>query len=147
MPYRYKAQEIAITASPVLAGFVSFLSSATIAAMIYRSKTRLTKPYRRIVFIMCIYDMFHSIASMSSSFLSPQDSSRLWSFGNEYTCSVQGFLTQVSGSRGIHDHSDISSHSFLLFLLLFIIVVGWFSIIFGFSLDILPVCNQVQHER
>ena len=92
-----KAQEISLAISPICAGCVSFTSSSTIATMILRSKTKLTKPYRRIVFGMCLYDIIQSLGAMSSTFLSPEDSDRLWAFGNDSSCSAQGFIHQVSG--------------------------------------------------
>ena len=116
--HQYRYQEITLTVSPIVAGCVSFISSSTISTMILRSNTKLTKPYRRIVFGMCLYDIVLSLSAMCSSFLSPKESGRVWAFGNDTTCATQGFIQQV-GFGGYqyalaHLYLQSNVHFFLL---------------------------------
>mmetsp|Transcript_25666 Transcript_25666/g.38407 ORF Transcript_25666/g.38407 Transcript_25666/m.38407 type:complete len:532 (-) Transcript_25666:2253-3848(-) len=91
-------QSLVMMIAPMVAGLVSFTGSSTIVTMILRSETKLSKPFRRIIFGMCIYDIFHSVATVSSAFPS-EKGSKMWALGNTYTCGTQGFFNQL-GTTG-----------------------------------------------
>ena len=91
-------QSLILMIGPMICGLLSFVSACTIVIMILRSATKLTKPYRRIVFGMSLYDIVNSFAAVSSAFPSPMGS-RFMAMGNTQTCVAQGFLTQVGSGQ------------------------------------------------
>ena len=88
-------QSIVILIVPTISNLASFLGSTIITVMIWRSVTKLTKPYRRIVFMMSVYDIVQSLSFIMSTFTSPRGSI-VWAVGNDATCTAQGFFVQVS---------------------------------------------------
>ena len=93
-----RTQEIMIAITPIPFGILSFVASAAIVWMIYKSPTQFGNPFRRIFFGMCLYDLFQSVGSITSSFVTPADSNGdVWgAMGNQGTCVAQGFFVQVS---------------------------------------------------
>lgn len=88
-------QEISTSVTSAIAGSLSSAASATIIVMILRSPTKLSSPFRRIIFGMSVYDVFQSISALLSLFLSP--AGEKWgAFGNDGTCAFSGFFFQVS---------------------------------------------------
>ena len=89
------AQVVALTLAPIVPGLLSFAASGTIVAMILRSPGKLSKPFRRIIFGISAYDVIQSFTASLSGFPSPSGS-RWAAIGNDSTCTVQGFFSQVS---------------------------------------------------
>jgi hypothetical protein len=87
--------EKAVAITQIPGGLVSLCSSAAIINMILRSKQKPKSPSKRIMFFVSFYDMFQSFASAMSVLPAPKGME--WgALGNEGTCSMQGFLIQVS---------------------------------------------------
>ena len=88
-------QESALIVAPILPGLLSCFANGTINAMILHSPAKLSKPFYRIIFGMCVYDVLQSLSAPASS--APMPSGTKWGdISNEGTCIVQGFLLQVS---------------------------------------------------
>jgi len=87
---------------PRLTGILSAISSSLIIFLIFRSASRISTIYHRIMFAMSVFDIMGSLAISFTSILMPkempleQDLGLLsWPgarYGNTFTCNVQGFL-------------------------------------------------------
>jgi glycerol uptake facilitator-like aquaporin len=88
-------QEIILNFVSSFGGTLSFVLSAIMITMILRSTTKLSKPLRRIIFGMTVFDLILSISDVTSSLPSPSGMSLL-AVGNEITCTFQGAFVQVS---------------------------------------------------
>ena len=79
----------------MLSGTLSVAASTTLATMILTSPRKLTSPKRRLLFGLCICDIFQSTGSILGPLLTVPDapgSTSLWSFGNQATCDFQAFI-------------------------------------------------------
>ena len=85
----------------IIAGILSLVGSSLLIFTILRSKKKLSVPYRRIIFGICVLDVFQSLGSTSSIFLSPKELHihRL-SIGNVTTCDIQGLFLTI-GAIGV----------------------------------------------
>jgi len=83
----------------IIAGMLSLVGSSLLIFTILRSKKKLSIPYRRIIFGICVFDVFQSLGSTTSTFLSPKELHRL-SIGNTTTCDIQGLFLTV-GAIGV----------------------------------------------
>ncbi len=75
-------------------GSISTLSSALIMSIILRSQSKLSSPYHRIMFFMSFWDAIASSAMALTTIPMPIDVIYPYagnSYGNEATCSAQGF--------------------------------------------------------
>eukprot|EP01083_Nonionella_stella_P035088 95855_1 len=87
---------------PRFSGILSAASSAIIIFLIFRSATRLSTIYHRIVFGMSVFDIMGSLAMALTSIMMPktmpfEEELGLLSwpgarYGNTFTCNVQGFF-------------------------------------------------------
>ncbi len=87
---------------PRLTGILSAVSSSLIIFLIFRSASRISTIYHRIMFAMSIFDIMGSIAMSFTSILMPKEmplekelGMLSWPgarYGNTFTCDVQGFL-------------------------------------------------------
>ena len=107
---------IALAIAPIPSSLLSTLSSLTILIMIFRSRTKLTRPYRRIICGMSTYGFIQGVSLLASVFPQPSngddDHNNLLGMGNMYTCRVQGFFLQLS-SIGIPLYTTSLAVSFL----------------------------------
>ncbi len=87
--------QIALSITSIPGGLISFFSSAAVINMILRSKQKPKSPSKRIMFFVSLYDMFQSSA-MALSVLPTPKGSQWGATGNNVTCSMQGFVYQVS---------------------------------------------------
>jgi hypothetical protein len=87
--------------APRISGSISAISSALIIVAIFRSSTRLSSPYHRIMFGMSVTDILGSIAIALTHLPMPREgiSAAVDSYGyhglrlgNTMTCSAQGFV-------------------------------------------------------
>jgi hypothetical protein len=94
------AQEQALAILPIPSALLSiFGSSIIIYIAVLSRKQRKWTPYTRLLFVMSVFDIILSVNLSVATFLRPRERSpRLWSFGNDATCSVVGFLNQFSGT-------------------------------------------------
>lgn len=90
-----EAQQRAIFIAPIISGIISFIASLAIIVMILRSKIKLSKPFRRIIFGMSVYDVIQSSTSSLSSITNPSGTA-YGAIGNDATCSARAFFYQVS---------------------------------------------------
>ena len=80
--------------SPMLTGFISFLSSLTMITMILKSKKKLTNSYRRFIFGLSWACAVFSFGNMFSTI--PVYSSDIWgAMGTVEICEAQGFFVYV----------------------------------------------------
>jgi hypothetical protein len=92
------AQEQALAILPIPSAILSILGSSIIIYIAVSSrKQRKWTPYTRLLFVMSVFDIISSAILSVATFLRPRETSpRLWSFGNDATCSAVGFLNQFS---------------------------------------------------
>ena len=97
-------EKIYIAIAPVPSAVLSFVASATIVVMIIRSPTKLSNPFRRIIFGISIYDVVQSLSQASGTVLSPKGSMP-GALGNDGTCTASGFVSYVSKvEREVHSN-------------------------------------------
>jgi len=87
---------------PRLTGVLSAISSSLIIFLIFRSASRTSTIYHRIMFAMSVFDIMGSLAMAFTSILMPKEMPLeeelgllSWPgarYGNTFTCNVQGFL-------------------------------------------------------
>ena len=91
---------------PRLTGTLSAISSLTIIYLIVRSNNRLSTIYHRILFFMSVSDVISSIGMALTTIPMPTEMPQekelgfYWPgnrYGNEGTCSAQGFAIMVAG--------------------------------------------------
>eukprot|EP00980_Cylindrotheca_fusiformis_P027742 scaffold22540_cov137-Cylindrotheca_fusiformis.AAC.3 len=83
---------------PIPSALLSVLGSSVIIYMALLSrKEKPWTPYNRLLVAMSICDIFSSITLAIAAFLYPKETSnKAWVFGNDATCSMIGFLNQLS---------------------------------------------------
>jgi hypothetical protein len=86
-----KAQITSLIVTPMVTGCVSFIASATIIITILRSNVKLSTIYRRMVFMISLFDLLQSLSQLTGSFTMPANTGWL-AIGNDLTCSLQGFF-------------------------------------------------------
>jgi hypothetical protein len=86
------SQDKVLALSSAISGSLSVIASSIIVFKITTSTDRLNSPYARILFGLCVSDIFVSLGNATSTFLSP--SGTAWNaVGNEATCTAQGFFS------------------------------------------------------
>lgn len=90
-------QQIALALTPIPVALLSVFSSSLIIQHVLWRGTKRSTSYHRILLAMSAFDILYSITSCLQMFLMPQESSeRKVAIGNETTCTVMGFFTQLS---------------------------------------------------
>jgi hypothetical protein len=92
------SQVISLSVTPMVTGCASFIASSTIIVTILRSNLKLTTIYRRLVFMISIFDLFQSLSQLTGSFTMPANTGWL-AIGNGLTCSLGGCFS-VLGNLG-----------------------------------------------
>lgn len=90
-----EAQHIATAIAPKITASLSIMGSIFIITDILKSKEKMGRTYSRILLVMSIYDFLTSIAQGLSTWPIPQGSGRVYAAGTTFTCSFQGFFTQL----------------------------------------------------
>lgn len=86
-----------MTIATIPSSVLSFLVTGFLIVMIFRSRTRLKRPYRRLVLGVTVYGLLLSVSFIVAPVMKPEGmEGRLWSIGNEDLCEVQGFLMQMA---------------------------------------------------
>ena len=83
-----------------ISGSISFVSSLIVIAMIFNSKTKLTLPYRRIIFALSIYEIILAMGNILTLPMIPASDNIWGSMGNDASCNALGFMMYV-GSSGV----------------------------------------------
>jgi len=74
-------------------GSLSILGSLSIMYMIISDRRRkLVQPFHRLMLLMSIFDVLHSVAIVVSTAAAPKESNVEGAIGNSYTCDIQGFF-------------------------------------------------------
>lgn len=107
------AQDKALSILPIPSAVLSILGSGAIIYMALKGRRhRKWTPYTRLLLGLSICDVIASLTIGTTAFLRPQKSYRVWSFGNDVTCSAAGALLQFSYSAMLY--SGMLSFYFLL---------------------------------
>jgi hypothetical protein len=89
-------QIIALTLLGAFSSTLSILGSLMIIYMLSKSKRQ--SVYNRIMFGMSFFDIINSFSFMIAPFILPESGGRKWAFGNDHTCSVLGFFSQIGNA-------------------------------------------------
>lgn len=90
-------QERVLSILSIISACLSICGSSLIIGRIVRCKSYIGSPYNRIMLGLSISDIISSFAAGFGVFLLPKETSpRVWAFGNETTCNMLGFLTQLA---------------------------------------------------
>jgi hypothetical protein len=91
-------QERLLSVLGVISGTLSLLGGGLIVARVWRlHRANTTTPYDRMMGALSIFDIMSSFSFGFGSLLLPKETSpRVWASGNEMTCNMLGFLTQLS---------------------------------------------------
>ncbi len=91
---------------------LSFIGSSLIIYHVMHDKKK--TPYRRLLLAVSFCDIISTIVWLSQPYFIPSDAinSYVWTFGNDATCTVLGFLTQFTITS--HLYSAALSIYFLL---------------------------------
>lgn len=81
---------------PKVSGPLSIFGSCWILRDIVKDKRKWSKPYHRLLFSMCVMDVFGSCGLMMSTWPIPSTSDRWGASGNDATCSAQAFFIQAN---------------------------------------------------
>ena len=86
-----------------ISGSISFIASTTLVWYILRSHDGLSTTFHRLLFGLCIADIFSSFALMLASLMVPQELDyMIWNArGNTASCSAQGFLIALGSLCGL----------------------------------------------
>jgi len=89
---------------PLLTGSLSMMGSGSILYSIWaRRHTKLKDPQHRILGMMSLFDMCYSLCKALTFVLYPRDLGVPGTFGNQATCTVQGFFTQFGYAAGTYN--------------------------------------------
>lgn len=108
-PYAFRSltdsQKTILAVLPIPSAVLSIIGSAVIIYMAYLSrKAKPWTPYNRLLVAMSAYDIITSIALGASPFLYPKDTSnKALVYGNEASCTLIGFLNQLSYSGTLYN--------------------------------------------
>ena len=91
-------QVAALVYSPCVTSPFSVVGSGCIVYMLLSAapQDRLKRPSQRILLGLSLMDLFYSSVSMFNPLLIPEDSNIFGALGNQATCNLQGFVSQVS---------------------------------------------------
>jgi hypothetical protein len=90
---------------PHFTGAFSFIGSSSIITMILRDRRKkLSKPYYRLLFAMCVFDIFASVALGLSTWPIPEGSPGVYDpKGTVGTCSAQAFFIQANIASPVYN--------------------------------------------
>ena len=90
---------------PHFTGAFSFIGSSSIIIMILRDRRKkLSKPYYRLLFAMCVFDIFASVALGLSTWPIPEGSPGVYDpKGTVGTCSAQAFFIQANIASPVYN--------------------------------------------
>uniref|UniRef100_A0A7S1D3Y8 G-protein coupled receptors family 1 profile domain-containing protein n=1 Tax=Cyclophora tenuis TaxID=216820 RepID=A0A7S1D3Y8_CYCTE len=95
------AQQIVLISLSTTSGCLSMCGSICIVILALQRRQQGT--YHRLLLTMSLIDIFHSIAIVFNPFLLPKNPDRIWSIGNDRTCSMAGFFAQLSSSVSFYN--------------------------------------------
>lgn len=105
-------QERVLSSLFVVSACLSIVGSATIVRKVLRNRS-VASPYDRLLFGLSVADIVASTTYAMWPFLLPDESSkRIWAVGNDATCNLLGFLTQLSFAAMMYN--GVLSYYYLL---------------------------------
>ena len=108
-----EAQEKALALIQICTAVLSIWGSANIIYAVYQTDKHRRDCYKRIMFGLSVSDVLSSLVLSLQAFLLPKETShRVWASGNDATCTVMGFLQQLSLSSILY--SGMLSFMYLL---------------------------------
>ena len=115
---------------PHVTGLFSFVGSSSIIIMILHDRyKKLCKPYYRLLFAMCIFDIFASVALGLSTWPIPVGSAGVYApLGNTQTCSAQAFFIQANIASPLYNF--MLSYCEYSIVLMCVCVCVWIGILF-----------------
>jgi hypothetical protein len=102
---------------PKVSGTLSCFFSGVIIYTILRDKKRRSRTYHRLIFGISCCDLSASFWLALSTWPIPEDGA-LWAVGNETTCNLQGFFTQLGIASSFYNAS-------LSFYYVLVVRYGW----------------------
>lgn len=106
------SQEKVLSSLFVASAFLSIVGSATIVRKVLRNRS-IASPYDRLLLGLSVSDIIASSTYAMWPFLLPKESSkRIWAIGNDATCNLLGFLTQLSFAATMYN--GVLSYYYLL---------------------------------
>ena len=97
------AQEMVLAILPIPSAILSIMGSSVIIYIALKSREqRKWTAYTRLLLGLSFSDIVASLSFASATFLRPKESPRIWSLGNDATCTVGGFLSQLSNSAAFY---------------------------------------------
>lgn len=108
------AQEKLLAILPIPSALLSICGCIVMIITVFRSrKHRRWTPYQGLMTSLCICNLISAITVASGGFLYPSDSSKqVWAFGNNTSCTVNGFFGQFATSALLYN--GMLSYFFLL---------------------------------
>lgn len=98
-----ETQNKVIAILPKFTGPISFLGSAWIIYEILCDRRKWNRPYHRLLFMMCVFDAFSSIALGLSTWPIPEGALVFAASGTVQTCSAQAFFIQANIASPIYN--------------------------------------------
>ena len=89
-------QEIIMSVWMVISGLLSMFGSTTIVYRVLKKDGK-SKPFDRLMLGLSVFDVIASFSFVLTPFMLPQETSvRVWALGNRVSCSLLGWLSQLS---------------------------------------------------
>ena len=95
-------QSKALAIIPKVTGPISFIGSVSVVYEIASDRRKWNRPYHRLLFSMCVFDAFSSIALALSTWPIPEGGP-VYSSGTVATCSAQAFFIQANIASPIYN--------------------------------------------
>ena len=95
-PLNFTQQKLLATIG-IVSGTISLLGSSILIRMVLMTQGQ-NVTYNRLLIGLSVMDIFHNISWSLQPFLVPRSNERVWSFGNDRTCSAAGFFVQLGVS-------------------------------------------------
>jgi len=93
-----RAQLLSLAIAPKLPALLSVLASSWIVTEVLTNPRKRSSLYHRIMLGFASVDIIFSIFAFASTWPIPRDAAPAWSAGNGLTCTVQGFMMQLSSA-------------------------------------------------
>lgn len=136
---------------PIIPALLSIAASTVIIHLV--CKSRFKTPYKRILFGWSCADWVLSFLFLFNAFLLPSGE-RLWTLGNDATCSVAGMLTQMAGFGVVYYPAALSTYFTLTirynlpdarFVRYYEIPIHSFAVVFAFGTAIFGAVGDYFH--
>lgn len=90
------SQEMIMSVCMVISGLLSMFGSTTIVYRVLKREGD-SKPFDRLMLGLSVFDVIASFSFVLTPFMLPRETSvRVWALGNHVSCSLLGWLSQLS---------------------------------------------------